>query len=261
MDNKPTFDRSLLVPIFIGCFSIVGICLLLLAVRLGNLQGNIQSIETETPMQYQYLATEPDVALPTDTLSAASTEIPTSTSTPTAMPTLTSALRSPSISAATATSTTTVVPGKTNTPVTPSSTPLILNVTYDDADFKFNYTGNWIGQTNVSGAHQNTLHVSNTISDSVQLSFVGQKILINYQAGPSLGAVAILLDSADSLIDQSATETKAGAWESPVLGLSSHTITITHITGGAVNIDSITVVDLSTPTPTITPTFTATARP
>jgi hypothetical protein len=88
----------------------------------------------------------------------------------------------------------------------------------------------------------------------VQLSFVGQKIRFTYQAGPSLGTVAIKLDGVDFSLEQSATDSVISAWESPVLVLSSHLVTITHISGGSINIDSIAVLDLSTPTPTLTAT-------
>lgn len=243
MENKPAFDRSLLIPIFIGFASMMGICLVLIAVRFSALRGAIQMDETRTPVKYQYVATEPGIAIPTDAplakVTATETEIPTLVS-----------IDLPPARTATNAPTLVVVPNVTKVLATASPTAQALNVKYDDTDFKFNYTGNWISQTSVSGAYQNTLHVSNTIGDSVQLSFVGQKIRIVYQAGLSLGAIAIKLDSVDFTLDQSDTETVVAEWESPVLVLSSHSITITHINGGSINIDSIEVFDLSTPTPT-----------
>ena len=127
-------------------------------------------------------------------------------------------------------------------------------ISLPNRNFKFNYTGDWIGQSGVNGTSQNTLHVSNTIGDSVQLSFVGQKVQIAYQAAPSLGTIAIRLDSVDFTVDQSSSEISIETWESPVLTLSSHTITITHISGGSINLDEVAVIDISTPTPTLTPT-------
>jgi len=253
MDNKPALDRSVFIPIFLGFASVLGICLVLFAARLGASRGTVQGGETTTPIKYQYLATEPGIALPTDAPPA---------TVPTEIPTL-DTLVLPPTRILTDVPTLAVLP---NVPIvsvstTASPTPLALNIKYDDADFKFNYTGNWIGQSGVSGTYQNTLHVSSTISDSVQLSFVGQKIRIAYQAGPSLGTIAIKLDSADFTLDQSDPETLIGEWESPELVLSSHSITITHISGGSINLDSITVLDISTPTPTSTPTSTSTATP
>lgn len=260
MENKTSFDRSLFIPIFIGFFSILGICLVLLATRLSAARGNIQNTTTATSLKYQYLATEPGVVLPT--------EIPTEEPA-TAAPTLDFGLPTPtqfsdistvpstpiilSTFVSTKTPTRFVPVVATNTP-TPSATAQFLNVTYDDTDFKFLYTGNWVAQTNITNAYQTTLHISNTIGDAVQLSFVGQKIHIAYQAGPSLGAIAVKIDSVDFALDQSATTTAISVWESPVLVLSSHTVTITHISGGSINLDSIAVLDISTPTPTATPT-------
>jgi len=247
MDNRPASDRSVFIPIFIGFASVLGICLVLFAARLGASRGNIQSGETETPIKYQFLATEPGIALPTDVLPVTATEIPTL-----------AIIDLPPTLTATVVPTLVVVPNATNVPATASPTALVLNITYDDADFKFNYTGNWIGQSGVSGTYQNTLHVSSTIGDSVQLSFVGQKIRMVYQAGPSLGTIAIKLDGVDFTLDQFAPATLRSEWESPVLVLSSHTLTITHISGGSINLDTIAVLDVSTPTPTSTPTSTAT---
>jgi len=84
----------------------------------------------------------------------------------------------------------------------------------------------------------------------VKLSFFGQKIRYTYQAGPSLGAIALRLDDVDFALDQASADTTLSEWESPILVLSSHSITITHISGGSINIDSISVIDLATPTPT-----------
>lgn len=245
MDNKPALDRSFFIPIFIGFISVVGICLVLFAARLGASRGAVQPSQSAATLKYQYLATEPGIALPTDAPpgTATATEIPThviidlqSTLFPTDVPTLV------------------VVPDVTRAPATASPTALVLGVKYDDADFKFNYTGNWIGQSGVGDVYQNTLHVSNTIGDSVQLSFVGQKIRIAYQAGPSLGTIAIKLDGVDFSLDQFAPATLGSEWESPVLSLSSHSVTITHIGGGSINLDSVAVIDISTPTPTATST-------
>lgn len=250
MDDKPPVDRSIFIPIFIGFISVIGICLVLFATRLSALRGTVQAGATETPIKFQYLGTEPGVALPTEAPPVA-TEIPTLAiidlppvlTTSTIVPTLVVVPN---------------VPNATNTLVTASPTLLVLNVTHDDVDFKFNYTGNWVSQSGVNDTYHNTLHVSNTIGDSVQLSFVGQKIRILFQAGPSLGTVALKLDNVDFVLEQSASATTSSEWVSTELSLSSHSITITHISGGSINLDAIAVVDLSTPSPTLTPTLTTT---
>jgi hypothetical protein len=247
MDGKSSFDRSLIPPIFIGLFSVVGIVILLL-LRNGSRPASPQAATT-TPLKFQFIATEPGIVKPTAPLDVSPL--------PTLSPTAFSLLPNGFASATFVTTLTPTTPsnglGATNTAPTP--TPQSLGRTYDDADFALNYTGNWIGQSGVNGVYQNTLHLSNTIGDAVQLSFVGRKVRITFQAGPSLGAIAIKIDSVDFTLDQSADETRIGEWESPLLILSSHTLTITHISGGSINLDSIVVVDISTATPTITPTI------
>lgn len=251
MDTKPPVDRSLFIPMFIGIISVLGICLVLLATRLSSARGSVQRAETETPVKYQYIGTEPEIVFPTEAAT-----LPPATIAPTE-DIFFSTFTAPTIISPTI-STSVIEPISTNTLASITATLQSLNVTFDDADFKFLYTGNWISQSNVSGTYHNTLHVSSTIGNSVQLSFVGQKIRITYQAGPSLGTIAIKLDSVDFALDQSASETINSQWESPALVLSSHTITVTHISGGSINIDAIAVVDISTPTPTPTPTPTLT---
>jgi len=250
----------------IGFFSVLGICLVLFAVRLSAARGNVQNSATATPLKYQYLATEPGVVLPTDIASpteelititptfefalpsstpfAGNSPVPLSTSI--FLTSASTSISTSSVSVSTGTSTSVVLTGVTNTP---SPTVQNADITYDDTDSKFSYTGSWVGQTGVSNTYLNTLHVSNTIGDAVQLGFVGQKIHIDYEAGPNQGAIAIKIDGVDFALDQSATATVVSGWESPVLALSSHTVTITHISGGSINFDSITVLNVSTPTP------------
>lgn len=250
MDNRPPVDRTLFIPVVIAGFSVLGILLVLLALRWSAARGVIDTSVTNTPVKFQYIGTEPLVALPTEAQPATEeTELPA-----TVAPTTDQGdfLTLPVI---TVPATATFPPVRiTNTSVAITATNQPLGSSYDDADLTLAYTGNWVSQTGLSSAYKSTLHLSNTIGDAVQFTFYGQKIRITYQAGPSLGTVAIRLDSSDYTLDQSATETRSGEWESPVLTLTNHTITITHISGGSINIDSLVVVDISTPTVTLTPT-------
>jgi len=253
MDNKPPFDRTIFIPIIIGVFSVCGICLVLLVGRLSASRGSVESEATTTPIRYQFLGTEPGVVyptdLPTETIAPAA-EITTGTpaaSSPTENnlePTLSLPSATPRIISTIPSATRSI-----NTPVSVTPTFLPLSVTYDDSDIRFLYTGDW-RQNSVPGMYQNTLHISDSIGDSVKLSFFGQKIRYTYQAGPSLGAIALRLDDVDFALDQASADTTLSEWESPILVLSSHSITITHISGGSINIDSISVIDLATPTPT-----------
>jgi hypothetical protein len=254
MDKKPTLDASLFVPLFIGACSVCGIVLVLLGLRLTAVRGTVQTVPTGTPIKFQYLSTEPGFAQPTEAPPA--TEAPVIEESPaTTVPTEIflpppTTLNSPTSKAPVSTA----ILLLTNTPVTSTAASLPLGATYDDVDSRFTYTGNWVAQSGVNAAYKNTLHISSTIGDAVQLVFYGQKLQLTYQAGPSLGMVAIKLDSSDTALDQSAVDTRHSEWESPVLSLANHTITITHISGGSINIDSIVIVDISTATPSATAT-------
>lgn len=250
MDKKPPVDFSFFIPILIGLCSIFGIVLVLLGLRLSAAQGAIQTTITNTPVQFQYLGTEPAVALPTEVPPVEEpTEVlatPTEISLAPIPPTATEIVFGPSP----------IVAATTPVRATNTVTPQSLGVTYDDTDSRFLYTGNWIAQSGVNGTYRNTLHISSTIGDAVQFGFYGQKLQLVYQSGPSLGTVAIKLDATDAVLDQSSSETSSSVWESAVLPLANHTITITHISGGSINIDSAVVIDINTPTPTATLTST-----
>lgn len=246
MENKP-IDRSLFIPIIIGGLALAGIVLVLVLLRLSAARPMPPATASPTPLRYQFLATEPGIVYPTaaDTPTEAPIEEVTAVFSPTAfsLPTRTQN------SFATATFTAPPRPANTATP-----TARGLGGIYDDADFTLIYNGDWIGQSGVSGVYALTLHISSTIGNSVTFNFYGQKIRFNYQAGPSLGQVSIRLDNQDNLVSQAALDTEAGEWESPVLTLANHTIIITHVIGGSINIDSLEVIDISTPTPSLTPT-------
>jgi len=254
MDKKPPIDPSLFIPIGIGACSIFGILFVLLGLRLSAVRGTIQTIVTNTPVRFQYLGTEPAVAPPTD-IAPVDEETLSASETPTEIflspPTATESTRTQPFATTPALLATTAPAPRTATVTVTGSA---LGATYDDVDLRLVYTGNWLSQSGVSGTYRNTLHISGTIGDAVQLIFFGQKIQLAYQGGPSLGTIAIRLDSADFVLDQSAPDTGSSQWESPTLALANHTITITHISGGSVNVDSLVIIDLSTPTPTATPT-------
>ena len=274
MDTQPSIDRSLIIPILIGGFSVIGIIVVLLIGRSLNSPAEAPVTPSATPFQYIYLGTEPaittaiiegseivqstdDIAtddIPTDDFLIDATPIfvnPTSPSVSTPL-----ILPQPNV--------TNLPPSgvlRTNTPTqlstsTPDSTAVAAN-TYDDTDPRLEYVGNWVSQTDVSEAHQGTLHISTGIGNSVSFTFTGQEIHLFYQAGPSLGAVTITIDSLGGPpLSQSEDETQIKEWvPSNTLSNGNHIIVIAHFSGGSVNIDSL-VVPAVTPTPTRTPTLT-----
>src|SRR5512132_259256 len=64
MDNQPTFDRGILLPILFGGFSIIGIIVVLLVGRSLNSPPPVSASPSATQFQYVYLGTEPAITTP-----------------------------------------------------------------------------------------------------------------------------------------------------------------------------------------------------
>ncbi|HSG44619.1 MAG TPA: hypothetical protein VLA72_15830 [Anaerolineales bacterium] len=251
MDNKPSFDRELILPILLGGLSVIGIGVVFMWGSLSNARQTISAPDTETPLRFVYLGTEP--GLSTLTPEATNTPLPTVTELVLPPP---GPLASPSI-----TSTSLVLPTgpppRTATP-TPSATISSVLSKIDDTYFELLYDGDWVDQSNVTDTYQNTLHISFTVGNSVSYTFTGQQIIVSFQAGPSLGRIGINLDGLLFEVDQESSNTELVDWQSAVLVWGTHTLVISHISGGSVNLDSITIPAVSTPTPTATVTETST---
>lgn len=253
MDNKPPFDRSLIPPLLFGAFSIFGICLVLLLARLSEFRPALSVESTATPYQYLFLGTEPGIA--TITEEPLPTAAPDKKKTPTPRRTPTKTSKAPTQTEGSivelASPTRTPVRSFTATPTTASSAPLNPG-SYDDTDARFDYTGIWIQQNNVSGVFKNTLHVSNTLDNFVTFRFIGEQIRISYQSGPGLGTIRINIDGLEIDHDESADVVSQSEWISPLLINGTHTVTIVHLSGGSINLDMIIVPDViktATPTP------------
>jgi hypothetical protein len=261
MDNQPSFDRGLVIPALIGVFSVIGIFSVLLFNRYNTARAAVTGTATETPFKYIFLGTEPGIsteALPEESAIASSSDEPPA---PTEEPVILVTPTNPNTSTTPTTpnSGNTVVPTLTGAVnITPSPTsasaPPLNSGTYDDIDFRLIYSGNWSNQTNVSGAYQGTLHISTTLTtpgNSVTFRFIGQEVRILYQSGASLGVARIMLDTTQTLLNQSATSNEL-VLTAPTSG--THTVIITHLSGGAVNLDSVIIPSAGTPTATATAT-------
>ena len=259
MDNPPPFDRSLIPPALIGIFSVIGICLVLWVYRYNTSRAVVEVTVTQTPFKFIFLGTEPALSTePSPEVSATATleEGPPLDFSP-EPPIILTPNTTPQVIPSTSIPSTVNVPNPTLT-LTSASTPPLNPGTYDDIDFRLVYSGNWVSQTNVSGAYLNTLHISNTLTtpgNSVTFRFIGQEVRVLYQSGDSLGVLRITLDTTTYQLDQSdpsnelvLTATQAG----------THTVTLTHLSGGSVNLDSVIVPSLGTLTPTATATPTST---
>jgi len=269
MDNQPAFDRSILIPILLGGFSVIGIIVVLLIGRSLSAPPEIPVTPSATRFQYLYLGTEPAITTPliegseTESIDEEPTEepidetpvfsTPTSSSNSTAIVTTTPGVIILPTSGGQRTNT---PPGPTTSTATLSS-PVAVN-TVDDTDSRLSYSGNWASQTGVSGANQGTLHVSSSAGNSVSFTFTGPEIHLFYQASSSFGSITITIDGVgEPPVSQSQSETEIREWAIRDLTSGTHSIVIAHSSGGSVNIDSLIVpAPTVTPTRTITPTLT-----
>ena len=251
MDKKPSFDRELIWPILLGGLSLLGIGVVFMLGRLSDARKAIPAADTATPFRFAYLGTEPGLS----TLTPEATDTPVPTVTELVLPP--GSFASPTEAALSPTSRPSQSPQLSPTPtVSPTIASVLSKV--DDTYFQFLYDGDWVSQTNVTDTYQNTLHISFTVGNKVSFTFVGEKVIVSYQSGPSLGSVSITLDGLQFDVTQSSSTTQLVDWQSAVLIRGTHTIVIEHLSGGSVNLDSITIPDVSTPTPTATVTLTPT---
>lgn len=258
MDHPPSFDRSLLLPIGVGIFSLIGICVILISGRINSNRAVVEEVPTATAFQYAFIGTEP--AISTVTGGVIEDGLPTWTAgIPTSAPRLT-----PVILATNTTAPIITLPPLVNTN-TPTRTPPSESAapfgpgTFDNTDNRFIYSGNWDLQTGVPGAHDNTLHVSGTLGNSVMFRFIGNELRVFFQAAPSLGTIRLSLDGTNYEMPQSRTSTQIEEWVLSTTTAGTHAVTISHLSGGSVNFDSIIVPVVPTPSPnTATPTNTST---
>ena len=277
MDNQPSFDRDLLLPILVGGFSIFGIIIILLLGRLNASRTSVDVVDTETPFKYIFLGTEPlnstgspeasgtelvtdlplesPIALSPDTTSTLGT--PSTPGTPTlGTPNGTASSEFPPNNGTGPPINGTSPAGASPTVTFASGPPPLNPGTYDDAHPSLGYSPAWSGQTGVTGAFQETIHVSTSIGSSVSFRFIGKELRAFYLSGVSLGEITIAIDGRSVTVDQSDLSS-GNEWISDLLTNNTHTVVITHLSGGSVNLDSIIipVVD-ATATPTATPTRT-----
>jgi hypothetical protein len=248
MDNQPAFDRGVLIPIFIGGFSVVGIVVVLLIGRSLNSPPEVPVTPSATRFPYLFLGTEPVITTPL----IEESEIPLPEG-PTEEPAVTQAPVTPTLPARPTPiilATPTTGAQQTNTPppptVTSASGPPLNPGTYDDVDSRLVYTG-W-NATNFGG----TLHVSTVTGSTISFRFIGRQLRLIYQGGSTLGQMRITIDNVSETLDQSSgTE-----WVSDPFTNSTHTVLITHTVGSSVNLDQVIIPALAntaTPTPTRTP--------
>jgi hypothetical protein len=254
MDNQPSFDRSLLIPIGVALFSLLGICIILVGGRIASSPGEVEVVPSATAFEYMFIGTEPvDGELPTEAPTEASTEAPIvlEPTTNPDVPTVSSPVIFPTNTLASIITLAPVV-----TPNTPTKTPTSAfaapfnSGTFDDTDSRFVYSGSWRAVPGTS--FDTTLHVSDTIGNSVKFLYYGNELHVFYQVGPSLGTIRLTLDQT-SYAPQSLNNSTTARYEWILAPntISTHTVTVTHDSGGSVNFDGI-IVSVIPVTPTST---------
>lgn len=266
MHKQPFIDRSILIPIVISVFSLLGIFIALIIVYLDKPQAVASAGETATPFKYIFLGTEtsvPDPELettPTPTEETAPEEtapeetfpeetVPEETvpeepaapiliQTPAgASPVLPVPATPPISPASTLVSNTPQGPqGSTGPPITDTNLLTVID-RYDDIDPSLEYDGDWVNQSNVGNAYQTTLSVSDVVGSDVIFSFVGQQIIIGYLSQPNLGSIAISIDDDEFQVNQAVGR----EWVSPQFANTEHFVIIIHESGASVNLDYINI--------------------
>ena len=248
MDNQPAFERSLLIPIFISGCSVIGIVLVLLIGRSLNSPAEVPVTPSATRFQYVYLGTEPAITTPLGEETEIEDEEPIEEPTedpifeePTDLPPVVTTPTRPGAG----TPIVLTLPNVTNTspPVTPTSAsvPPLNPGTYDDGYQYLIYDG-W----QATG----TLHVSVVPGSTVSFRFIGRELRLIYQGGATLGQMRITIDNVSETLDQSS----GSEWVSDSFTNGTHSVLITHLSGGSVNLDQVIIPIPATPTPTSTAT-------
>jgi hypothetical protein len=62
---KTSFDKGIIIPILLGCFSIAGLCIVLFFGQLNNSRPVVQANDTATLSDYIFIGTEPAIFAPT----------------------------------------------------------------------------------------------------------------------------------------------------------------------------------------------------
>jgi hypothetical protein len=215
MQPRPSFDRTILIPIAIGVVSILGIAWILLT----SVLSQSLSAATALPTGFRPLATE----------------TPASTGT--------SPVPSPEPLTETLPSTSTLV---TESPPPPSATSAPAGIQplsagkYDDMDPDIGYDQYWTALQNASteNAYQGTLHASTGIGEEASFRFIGKGFRLGYQRGASFGTVTVLIDDQPYSFHEQAFDL---VWQSPRLARGDHFVRILHESGESINLDYIEI--------------------
>jgi hypothetical protein len=95
------------------------------------------------------------------------------------------------------------------------------------------------------------------LNNTITFRFIGDQLRIIYQSGSSLGTLTAVIDGTTyPPLNQSGSPSTRSEWAITGLSIGTHVVTLTHSSGGSINIDQVIVPDIS---PTFTPTATSTS--
>ncbi len=254
MDNQPAVDRSLLIPILLSGFSVIGIIVVLLIGRSLSAPPEVPMTPSATRFSYVYLGTEPAVSTPLieDTEIVITDEPifeePTEPQGTQPSPVFQTPTRPGPLTPIILPSATAIL--RTNTPASPTVTSasgaLLASGVYDDVFPNLVYSAGWAAN-NVG----RTLHVSTQPGPTISFRFIGAQLRIRYDGDSTLGEMQVTIDNVSETFDQS-NDVDEWVWPNS-LANATHSVVITHLRGGAVNLDEIVIPPPPTPTPTRTP--------
>lgn len=229
MQPRPSFDRTLLIPITIGVVSILGIGWLFLTSALRETLSPPTAVSTAVLFDASSLGTEVASFYPSATSTLDET-LPTATET---LP-----LR------ATSTLITENPPTASATPTPDGVQPLAAGRRYDDTDPNIVYDQFWTALKNSStvNAYKGTLHASNSIGNEASFRFTGNAFRLGYQRGMNFGTVTVLIDGQPYSFHE---QDFSLLWRSPQLSPGDHWVRIIHESGESINLDYIEILDLS----------------
>jgi len=232
MQPRPSFDRTLLIPIAIGVVSILGIGWIFLTSDLRQTFSPPTAVPTAIPFDDHSRETEIASFFPTRD------ERP-----PTAAETR--PVTDLGSLAETLPSTGTLI---TESPPTPSATPtpdriqVLRAGKYDDMDPRIVYDPYWIVLKNLGTEDQykGALHVSTGNGNEASFRFTGEGVRLGYQRGKNFGTVTVIIDDQSYSFHE---QDFAHVWRSPRLSPGDHFVRIIHESGEYINLDYIVILD------------------
>ncbi len=232
MQPRPSFDRTLLIPIVISIVSILGICLIFSTSVLGKTIPH----PTATPVIFSPIeeATQP----PAPSAISAPDEPPLA-------PTATNPESYPAPSTETLPPTSTfteTLPPPSTTPTPDRIQPLLAGKKYDDTDPNIAYDPNWILLKNPSTvtSYKGTIHASYNAGSKASFRFTGKQFRLGYKRAKDFGTVTVLIDDQPYTFNEQAFDL---VWSSPKLSPGDHFVQIIHQSGESVNLDYILIVN------------------